>query len=161
MASTIGDDITYYKAVNFAGTVSLPANAVGDAHVAAASPLGVTKTTHQYIATYGRPGNATSETDPIHVCKSAGTIAQVRAGSVTAAAGDSTVTVDIRKNGTTVLAGVITLDSANTAYVSEAGSLSAAGVAANDVLTAVIAAAAGTGTLPTGVFAQVVVQEAA
>jgi hypothetical protein len=68
------------------------------------------------------------------------------------------VTVDLRKNGTTVLSAVITLNNANTARVAVAGALSVTTLVAGDVLE-VVTATAGGGTLATGVFAIVTVNE--
>jgi hypothetical protein len=114
----------------------------------------------QHNRTYGQAGSAASATVVVHEVRgAAGRIRSVTAGSVAAAIGDSTVTVDVRKNGTTVLSSVITLDNGNSPYVSESGTVNAAGVAAGDVLTVVVAATIGTGTLPTGLFANVVIDE--
>jgi hypothetical protein len=90
-----------------------------------------------------------------------GTINSVKAGSIVAATGDSTVTIDVRKNGTTVLSGTIALDSANTARVVEAGTVDGAqdDVVADDWIEVVISVSAGTGTLPTGLFVQVEIDE--
>ena len=71
----------------------------------------------------------------------------------------ATVTVDLKKNGTTVLTGVITLDNGNTAYIPEAGSLGTATYGNDDVLTLVIVAAASGGTLPTGLGVTVILRE--
>ena len=87
------------------------------------------------------------------VANRAGTVNSVKAGSIAAAIGDSTVTIDIKKNGSTILSAVITLDSSNTARITEAGTISRAGTfVAGDWYEVVIIATAGTRTLPTGVF---------
>ena len=158
----IGGNLTVYGSTYLAGGATLPAASIGDSQVSASSPLGVTKVTHRYVAVYCKPGNATSETEVVHVCKAAGTLTQVRAGSVTAAVGDSTSTIDARKDGTAVLPGTIVLDNANSAYTPESGTVSGGGVsvAVGDVITVVNVASAGTGTLPTGVYCQVVIEEA-
>ena len=74
---------------------------------------------------------------------------------------DSTVTVDVKKNGVSVLTAVITLDSANTARIAEDGTLDSGEVtlAVDDLLEIVIVATVGTGTLATGPFVDVVVEE--
>ena len=88
-----------------------------------------------------------------------GTVVAFEVGSVTACTGDSTITVDLHKNGASILTGVITLDSANTAYIVEAGTLSSATLADGDVLEVVVNATVGTGTLGNGVFASCIIRE--
>ena len=95
------------------------------------------------------------------MAKSAGVVDSFRAGSIAAAVGDSTVSVELKKNGTSVLAAAIALDNANTAYVPEAGSVNTPAYVAGDVFTVQVSISAGTGTLPQGVFASAVFQEAA
>lgn len=144
-----------------ADMITLPANAVGDDQVNGTDPITADKLIHQYSPGWSQPNTtATAETRVIHVAKGPGTIEAFRAGSIAKNTGDSTVTVDLRKNGTTVLSSVITLDNANTNRVVEAGTLSGSPtVVAGDVLEVVIAISAGTGTLATGVFCQAVVRE--
>lgn len=71
----------------------------------------------------------------------------------TAATGDSTVTVDVKKNGSTVLTGTILIDNGDAVDSSVAGTLlttTVVDVAVGDVLTAALIATAGAGTLPAG-----------
>jgi hypothetical protein len=145
----------------FADSLSLPANSVGDAEISSADPITADKLEHQHMPGWAQPNTtATAETRAIHVARGPGTIEAFQAGSIAKCVGDSTVTVDLRKNGTTVLSSVITLDSGNTNRVVETGTLSGSPtVVAGDVLEVVIAISAGTGTLATGVFCQAVVRE--
>jgi hypothetical protein len=70
------------------------------------------------------------------------------------------VTVDLKKNGVSILTSVITLDSGNTNRVVEAGTISGDGtLAAGDWLEVTIAISAGTGTLATGVYAELILNE--
>ena len=141
---------------------SLTPGTVQDADLAASANLDPTKMRHQYCPVFAQANSAAaSDTGRvIHVVKgTTGTVVAFRAGSIVAATGNATVTIDLKKNGTTVLAAVITLDNANTAYTLEEGTLSVTAVAAGDVLTLVIVATVGTGALPTGLFAEVVVRE--
>ena len=93
------------------------------------------------------------------VARRTGTINEVVAGSIAKAVGDSTVTIDIKKNGTTILNAVVTLDNANTARVVEVGSINSGAFVAGDWIEAVITATVGTGTLPYGVFCQLEVDQ--
>ena len=141
---------------------SLTPGTVQDADLAGSANLDPTKMRHQYCAVFAQANSAAaSDTGRvIHVVKGAtGTVVAFRAGSIVAATGNATVTVDLKKNGTTMLSAVITLDSSNTAYVLEEATLSVTAVVAGDVLTLVIVATVGTGALPTGLFAEVVVRE--
>ncbi|HUW30714.1 MAG TPA: hypothetical protein VM223_03815 [Planctomycetota bacterium] len=142
-------------------TLSIPAGTILDAAVNANADIGVAKVRHLHSMTYGANGSAASVTIPIHCSYAAGTIKAVKAGSIVACIGDSTVTVDVKKNGTSVLTGVITLDSDNTARIAEDGTLDTGQVtlAADDLLEIVIVATVGTGTLATGPFVDVVVEE--
>lgn len=144
-------------------TLNIPSGTVNDDDVAADAAIAASKLGHQFQLTYGQPNTAaTTETRVVHVVHgAAGEIRAFEAGSIAVAVGDSTVTLDLQKNGTTVLTGVITLDSGNTARVTEAGTIDPAQdtLADGDVLEIVITATVGTGTLPTGLFASVKLRE--
>jgi hypothetical protein len=144
-----------------ASQFDLPADSVNNAHVVATAAIAATKLQHRNPHRYSQPNTAaTAETRVLHRCYGlTGTVVAVHAGSIVAAIGAATVTVDIKKNGTTILSAVITLDNANSAYVGEAGTLSVTSLAQGDVLTAVLTATAGGGTLPTGVYVEVIVDE--
>jgi len=117
---------------------------------------------HCHATTWSQSGTATSVTLAAHVFRASGTILSIAAGSIVANVGDSEVTFDLKKNGTTVLTGVITLTSTHTAYEIVAGVLSATSADAGDVLTLVVTATDGVGSghaLATGCFAELRVNE--
>lgn len=143
-------------------TMSIPNGTLVDAAVNAAAGIAATKLEHQYNIAYAQASGATAaaESRVLTTCYGAtGDIISFKAGSVAPCAGNATVTVDLTKNGTSVLSAAITLDSANTARVVEAGTISTATMVAGDVLEAVIAVNAGTGTLALGVFGQLITRE--
>lgn len=143
--------------------LTIPAGTVRNADVSASAAIAATKLVNRHTAVWAQPNTAaTTETRAIHLAQLAGTVNSVKAGSIAAAIGNSTVTVDVKKNGTTILTGVITLDNANSARVAEAGTISGGtvAVAAGDVLEVVLTATIGSGTLPTGVFVAVEIDEA-
>lgn len=145
-------------------TATLPSSTVTDASVQANAAIDATKLQHQHRHVFTQPNSAaTSETKVIYGCYGAtGTVIAFSAGSIAIAVGAATVTVDLKKNGSSILTSVITLDTANTARVVEAGTLSGStSLVAGDVLEVVTAATAGGGTLPTGVFAVLTVNEKA
>lgn len=132
-------------------TLDIPASSVVDADVSGSADIAYSKVESLQSFTHSTTGTAASATQNIGFVRGAsGTLLSITAGSVVAAIGAATVTVDLKKNGTTMLSSVITLDNANTAYIGEAGTLSVTSLAAGDCLTLVIVATAGGGTLPTG-----------
>jgi hypothetical protein len=153
--------------LHVAGTLSsdtlvIPAGTLVNAGVSSIAAIGAEKLDHQHQRVYAQNGTAASATQVIHyTVGTTGTVYEFKAGSVTACTGAATITVDLRKNGTTMLTAVITLDNANTAYIAEAGTLSATAVVAGDVLTVVIVATAGGGTLGTGLFVHCKIREKA
>jgi len=145
-----------------AATMTIPAGTVTNAAVSASAGIVATKTVPQHVITYGQANTAAAdETRVIHAAYGAGTVIAVHAGSIGIAVGDATCTVDVKKDGTTILSAVITLDTGNTVYTPKAGTVSVSSYAATDVFTVVIDGTIGTGTLPTGVYVRLIVREAA
>jgi hypothetical protein len=73
--------------------------------------------------------------------------------------GDATITVDLLLNGTSCLNDEVVLDSTNTARTIEAAVLETTTLADGDVLEVTVAVDAGTGTLGTGLFTELVLIE--
>lgn len=134
--------------------ITLPDASVGNSTILAGAGIEAEKLEHHHSITGNQPNTAaTTETRVIHnVFGATGDTLAFEAGSIVAATGNATVTLDVLKNGTTILTGVITLDSGNTARVSEAGSISVTALVDGDVLEVVIVATIGSGALPTGLF---------
>jgi hypothetical protein len=103
--------------------------------------------------------SAVSETQVVHVAKAASTFIFIEAGAVTKAVGDSTVTVDLKKNGATILSAPISLTSAVANRATVAAVPTSGVLADGDVLEVTTVATVGTGTLPLGVFARVDILE--
>ena len=151
----------------FAGVVvhqqgTIPNNSVNDAKVASLAGIQASKLQQQRNVVYGQPGGAISFTDRqvIAVVNGAtGLLAGFKAGSKTACVGAATITLDLQKNGVTMLSAVITLNNANTAYVSVAAALAVTAMVAGDVLEVVVTATAGGGTIGSGVFCEAVFNE--
>jgi len=156
MTVTFNEDLIV-RGTLIPSSVSLPANVITTStQVQAGANLNADKTEQRVYPSWTQPNTAaTTETRTLFVARRAGTVNEVIAGSIVAAIGDSTVTLDVKKNGTTILSAVITLDNANTARIIESGSISGAGTfVAGDWFEVVIVATINTGTLPTGVFVQ-------
>jgi hypothetical protein len=157
----IRSDRTYTGTQRFSGPVILPGACVGDTNADPVHPLDDDKVKHRHIAFYGQSGSATTVTLPLHCAFLAGEVLDVAAGSIAACVGDSTVTIDVLKNGTTILDEVIELDSTSTAYTSVFGVIAddQEVLAADDILTLAVTATIGTGTLATGLYVSVAVKE--
>lgn len=144
------------------GLITLPLGSVGDASVSASSPLGVDKTTHQINHIYTQKHGTAVASDPgsvIHIAGASGVVQSVKVAVRTIPIGAATVTVDIKKNGTSIMTGVVTIDNANVAYTAETGAITTTAYVVGDFFEAVLVATAGGGTLPQGIGVEVVFRE--
>lgn len=139
-----------------------PAGALQAAAVNDGAQIEATKLVHQHHREYAQPNTAaTAATVTLHVARHAGQVAELVAGSIAKAVGDSTVTFDLKKNNVSILSSTLVLDNANTNRVAEAATLNPASIdyVAGDWFELVVTVSAGTGTLPTGIAANVVFNE--
>lgn len=156
MSGLIDGDFTVRGTLNV-GAITLPANSINSAsQIQAGVNIPADKTEQRIFPSWQQPNTAaTAETRTLFVARRAGTLNEVAVGSIVAAIGDSTCTLDVKKNGTTVLAAAIVLNNSRTARTAVLGSISGGGTfAAGDWFEVVITISAGTGTLPTGVYCQ-------
>ena len=147
-----------------AKTMSIPSGTVDNDDVASDAALAATKLIQRHSKTYAEDVDvtATAKDVPMHVVRGAtGTVVAFEAGSAVLCDENATITVDLKKNGSTnsLLSAAIVLDNDNTAYTVEAGTIATAGLVDGDVVRAVIAVAAGTGTVGLGVFTNVLLDE--
>jgi len=146
------------------GSINLPAGNIIDANVNGAANIDADKLEHTHRKMYSLSGTAASVTIPIHsVIGATARRLQVVAGSIAIAVGAATVTIDVKKNGTSVMTGATphTLDSANVARVAEALSITTTTAVAGDLFELVVVATAGGGTIPTGLFVEFQIDEVA
>ena len=121
-----------------------PAGCIENVSIAALAAIDASKLVHQYQPTYEQGSNTTAAADPgkvRHVVHGAtGLLTAVKAGCVVANIGDSVVTVDVEKNGVSVLTSAISLSSSQTAFETVSGTLSGGSVAlaVGDVLEFVV-----------------------
>lgn len=159
---TIEGSIHVKGSITCGEQIVLPPGTVTDSAVAA-GPVAATKTEQRQRLTYSQESATTtvSESKTIHVVHGAtGTIQGFRAGSIVANIGAATITVDLKKNGTTVLTAPIPLNNTHAARQVVVGAISGGGaVVAGDVLEVTVVATAGGGTIGKGVFAEVIVDE--
>lgn len=142
-------------------TMSLPAGCVEADDIEANAGIEASKLQHRHQPTFAQPNTAAAdETRMVHVVYgTTGSIIAFKAGSIAKAVGDAITTVDLKVNGASVLSAVITLDNANTNRVAESGTVLTPALVVGDVIEVVVDGTIGTGTLPTGVFASVVINE--
>lgn len=147
------------------GSMDLPAAAVTDDNMDPANPIDVDKQIHQYVHTYAqnRAAAVAAERKAVFSATGDGALVNVQAGVTQAAVGDSTITVDVYKNGVSVLTGVLTIDSGDAAFATQTAVVTpgSEGYSAGQVFEVVIAVTAGTGTLPRGVYVSLTVNEEA
>lgn len=138
--------------------------AVDDDAVGGGADIAAAKLEHRFQPVYAQPGGSASaaERKAVHVVHGAtATLNGVQAGSRTACTGNATITIDVQKNGVSVLTSTFVLDSANTAYVTEAGTVSGGDLVQDDVIEVVVTVNAGSGTLGNGVFVALQIDEKA
>lgn len=138
-----------------------PAASIANDAIAPNAKIDATKLRHRRRVVYAQ-SNATAAADTrvmYHVYGATGTIIDVRAGSIAVCTGNATITVELRRNGTSVLAAPIVLDSGNQPLIAEPGTISSSALAAHDVLDVVVTTNAGSGTLGTGVFVALLIDE--
>lgn len=137
-------------------SMSIPPNTVGDAQVVSTSPIQASKLYHriQELVTQVHGTATVARREVIYVAKAEGNIADFFAGVVVANIGAATITVDLLKNGTTILTDTIVLDNSQAAYeiVANEGVTDDSYIA-EDVFEVVVTATAGGGTLGQGLFA--------
>lgn len=160
--NTLDGDL-YVRGLLKADSMILPANGVGDTQVTPAAPLGRTKTKHLHnrLHTQGKGASVVSKTgEPIHIAFAAGTLVQVEAAVSVAPLTTATVTIDVKKNGVTVLSGTILLDNTTVAYTPVLGTISVPAYVAGDFFDVVVTVAGG-GTPPQGLAVLAVFEEGA
>jgi hypothetical protein len=143
--------------------MKIPDATLLDAGVSPAAGINPTKMGHQHELNYVQGSSSTTaaaDTKVLHICYGAtGTVIAFRAGCVVPCVGAATITVDFKKNGTSILGTPISLSSAQAARAVVTAALATPGLVTGDVLEVVVTATAGGGTIGTGLFAQVVIRE--
>lgn len=134
-----------------------PNNSVGDNAMNAGNPIGVDKTRHLHTRVHGQMdgGSVYDEIRCIHVALVAGSVEQFQAGLRVPITGDSTMTIDLHKNGVSILSDIIDLDNTFTAYQQVVAGIdpSKQDYASGDVFEIVIIVTDNTGTPGEGLFA--------
>ena len=142
---------------------SPPSSCIGNDAIKPDANVDASKLQQQYLPVVRQNGNAAAEGPVVlHEAYGAtGEVLSVRVGCITVPDGDRTATVDVKKNGTTILTAPIVLDSANVAYTHESAVPSVTALVAGDVLTVTVTVAGSSGTHVTGLWVQAVIRETA
>lgn len=157
--NVVNGDLRVYGAV-IPDSINMPAGSVGSTTFNGSDPLAIAKQRHKFAPGLRQAGTAVTAHVVVHYARAAGTVTAVRAGSIVACIGAATIVVNVKKNGTTILTGTFTLDSANTAFIVESGTISSGAYVTGDVLSVDVTATAGGGTLGSGLFVELDVDEA-
>jgi hypothetical protein len=159
MPSTFDEPVLMRGGLTIVGDFIVPNNSITNEKVASSTVIAATKLAHRHYARVSVAGTVATATFPIHEAYAAGSIVQLVVASIVVAIGAATVTVDLRKNGTTVLSSVVTLNSSSVARTPVAGTVSSASYTSGDFFEVVITATASGGTLPSGLLVQMIVDE--
>lgn len=140
--------------------LAAPSGCITDNNMNASSPISANKYQPQFKRMYAQAYGAVAvpERKVIHIAKAGGNLYTIKAGLVLPNVGASTVTVDLKKNGVSVLTTPITL-AVGLAYVPVNGAISTLPYNSLDVFELVITATAGGGTLGQGLFVDVIFNE--
>jgi len=155
-AASLYGDVVIDGALNITGTLTAPAGSLTNAMIAASAGIDASKLdVHRNIPAYVA-STPTTSVILAYRCPTAGTITSFYAGCITIPTGSATCTVNLKKNGTTCLSAVVTLDSASVVYTGEVGTLTVTSFAIDDVLTVeLVVTTPGTTVQATGVYAAI------
>lgn len=118
------------------------------------------KQAHRHTYHYGQPSTVTSARESVCIMRAAGTVIALEACiTQTAAVGAATFTVNLYKNGSSILTAAISLDSGDAVRALTAAAFSSTALVDGDVLEIVTVATAGGGTLPVGAAVHLTVDE--
>lgn len=162
--STIdGEHLFRNGTVTFGDRVTLPAGCIGDNQADAANPFETDKVRHRHHKTFAQANGSAAATEQrvVHVgYGAAGSVVAIRAGIRTAGSGGGmSVTVDVKKNGTSILSSVVTINASTVALAKASATVTTADYEDGDVIEVVVTATAGGGTLPQGLFVDLLFDE--
>lgn len=162
MPSRIDGDL-FVTGTMVAGSMTLPAACVTDTAVQAGTGIDATKLQHQHQITTPLCDHATSPAAKrlvMHkVYGATGEVVAFSVGVTVAAGAATTITVDLKKNGSSILTSTITVDNTTVAFDAvDAAGFTDTALVVGDVLEAEITAVSGV-NLPKGVHAVLVLRE--
>jgi len=162
-ATVFNNDVHIAGQLTFSsdGGISLPKDSVTDTQVQAAAAIAASKLQSRLRKSYAQPSTqqATAETKVIHVARAAGQVESFVAGLVSKCQDGATVSFDLKKNGTSILTGTVTLSDQHADYETVSGTIDTLSYSAGDVFEVSVTVNAGFGSLGSGAFAQAVFDE--
>lgn len=143
------------------GGVTLPAGVVQNLQVEEGAKLDASKSESRLRKEYAQVSTAVAaaEIKVIHVAKAAGTVLGFVAGLVAKSLSGATVSFDLKKNGATILTGLVVINDTHANYEVVSGTINTTSYVAEDVFEVAVTVDAGGGTLGDGAFAQAVFDE--
>ena len=161
MATNTDSEQMFSGKVTFYGPTILPAACIGGTQMNPSDPVPVAAVSHRFEPRLAQAfgAAAVAERRVVHHANRAGGLSSVSAGAVLPNVGAATYTVDVYKNGVTMLIAPLVVTSATVAYGSVTATLAVTTFAAGDVIEVVLTVAAGGGTLAQGVFVKPVIYE--
>lgn len=157
VVQSITGDVNVIGAIR-ATSIQTATAAITDGMIVALAGIDASKLDHAHRVVYAQESatTAVAESRVVHVVVGAtGTVNSISAGCVVPAVGAATCTVDLKKNGSSILTAPISIDSGDAARALVAGAISSAALAVGDVLEIVTTATAGGGTIGKGLFAAI------
>ena len=160
-ALRVSGDLVVAGAILGATQIQQPAGSIVDADVSASAAIAASKLQRSLTIHIRQTSTAADETCFAHLVRGAtGTLRKFYAGCQEASIGASVVTVDLTKNGSSVLASKITLN-VLTGITPAPGVITISGVVAGDLLMVVIDGIwSGSDALAKGIYAQLDMDEA-
>lgn len=135
---------------------------ITNAMVHATADVDASKLEHQYqhVVADAYATSATSYRKLIHDVRGAtGTLLEFRCRASQANVGDSTVTIQLKKNGSNILSASVSFSSADAAFALKTGTFTSTALVADDYLEVDITATVGTGTLAKGMIISLALRE--
>ncbi len=143
-------------------TMKIPDATLTDAGVNGSAKIAASKLVHRPVENYQQaPGSdVVAATVPLFIAHKAGSVIAIEVAGLSIPSGDKTVTVDLQKSTgggafATILTGVVTIDSGETARVAVAGTINTAAFVDGDVFQLVVAVTGSSGTQVQGLVVTV------
>ncbi len=145
-----------------AQTITPSDSSVTNSSVAANAAILATKLQHRNSAFYS-DNSATTTATAVHplymIHGTTASVVALQCGNVVACVGAATIVVDLKKNNVSVLSSTLTLNSSNTARVAVPATINTAGAVQGDLYELSVTATAGGGTVGTGFYARLTIDE--
>lgn len=145
----------------FAKAPSMPSGSFGNSQINVNDPIAPSNLIEMLPITHAQAYGVAvvSERVAKYVARNKGTVLGFRALLVLPCTVDDTVTVDVKKNGTTILTAVVTLNNAAVAYQAVVAAIADAPYVANDVFEFIVTATHNTGVIGQGLLCTMIVNE--